>query len=123
MKLVGLLSHCKAEVHVVLAKCGGQVLMSDLFGAAGTELLDGLDLPAPHAARIASLRRLMDDLDFEVDLLPASSGAEWPTSRGTPRCRRSRALVRPWAPPVEINRLGRFRGGNASQGSKALEGA
>ena len=67
-KLVGLRSHCKAEVHAVLAKCGVQVLMSDLFGVAGKELLDRLDLPAPYAARIASLRRLMDDLDFEVDL-------------------------------------------------------
>jgi len=67
-KLVGLRSHCKAEVHAVLAKCGVQVLMSDLFGLAGTELLDRLNLPAPYAARIDSLRRLMDDLDFEIDL-------------------------------------------------------
>jgi len=67
-KLVGLRSHCKAEVHAVLAKCGVQVLMSDLFGVAGTQLLDRLDLPAPYAARIASLRRLMDDLDFEIDV-------------------------------------------------------
>ena len=35
-KLVGLRSHCKAEIHAVLAKCGVQVLMSDLFGLAGT---------------------------------------------------------------------------------------
>jgi transposase len=67
-ELVGLRSHCKAEVHAVLAKCGVQVLMSDLFGLWGTELLDGLDLPAPYAARIASLRRLIDDLEFEIDL-------------------------------------------------------
>ena len=66
-KLVGLRSGCKAEVHAVLAKCGVQVLMSDLFGLAGTELLDRLDLPAP-AARIASLRRIMDSLDFEIDV-------------------------------------------------------
>ena len=52
----------------MLAKCGVQVLMSDLFGLAGTELLDRLDLPTPYAARIASLRRLMDDLDFEINL-------------------------------------------------------
>jgi transposase len=32
----------------------------------GTELLDRLDLPAPYAARIASLRRVMEDLDFEI---------------------------------------------------------
>jgi transposase len=67
-KLVGLRSHCKAEVHAVLAKCGVQVLMSDLFGLAGTDLLDALELPAPYAARVASLRRLMEDLDFEIDL-------------------------------------------------------
>jgi len=66
--LVGLRSRCKAQVHAVLAKCGVQVLMSDLFGLEGTALLDRLDLPAPYAARIASLRRLMEALDFEVDV-------------------------------------------------------
>src|SRR5690348_7198670 len=39
-KLVGLRSHCKAEVHAVLAKCGVQVPMSDLFGLDGRLLLD-----------------------------------------------------------------------------------
>jgi transposase len=67
-KLVGLRSHCKAEVHAVLAKCGIQVLMSDLFGVDGNKLLDRLQLPAPYAARITSLRRLIDDLEFEIDL-------------------------------------------------------
>jgi transposase len=67
-KLVALRSHCKAEVHAVLAKCGVAVAMSDLFGVGGTQLLDGLKLPAPYAARIASLRRVMDLLDFEIDI-------------------------------------------------------
>ncbi|MDR7255011.1 transposase [Nocardioides sp. BE266] len=73
-KLVGLRSHCKAEVHAVLAKCGVQVLVSDLFGMDGTALLDRLrlastrQLPAPYAARIASLRRLLDHLEFEIDV-------------------------------------------------------
>ena len=67
-KLVSLRSHCKAEVHAVLAKCGIQVLMSDLFGVDGNKLLDRLALPAPYAARIASLRRLIDELEFEIDL-------------------------------------------------------
>ena len=52
----------------MLAKCGIQVLMSDLFGVEGTALLDRLQLPAPYAARIGSLRRLMDALDFEIDV-------------------------------------------------------
>lgn len=66
-KLVALPSHCKAEVHAVLAKCGVQVLMNDLFGVAGTDLLDRLELPAPYAARIESLRRIIEALQFEID--------------------------------------------------------
>src|SRR6185312_9700270 len=34
-KLVALRAHCKAQVHAVLAKCGVQVPMSDLFGLEG----------------------------------------------------------------------------------------
>jgi transposase len=67
-KLVAIRSSVKAQVHAVLAKCGVQVLMSDLFAGGGLQLLDGLDLPAAYAARIASLRRVMDLLDFEIDL-------------------------------------------------------
>jgi transposase len=67
-KLVGLRSGCKAEVHAVLAKHGVAVRMTDLFGVAGNELLDGLDLPAAYAARIASLRRIIDALDFEINV-------------------------------------------------------
>jgi transposase len=70
-KLVGVRSHCKAQVHAVLAKCGIQVLMSDLFGVAGTDLLNGLDRsrtgqadrirpsgqpPSPTGAELASTR-------------------------------------------------------------------
>jgi transposase len=67
-KLVALRSHCKAQVHAVLAKCGIAVPMSDLFGVGGRQLLDRLALPAPYAARIASLRRVMEVLDFEIDV-------------------------------------------------------
>src|SRR6266511_2446388 len=67
-KLVGLRSHCKAEVHAVLAKCGIQVLMSDLFSVSGNDLLDRVPLPGPYAARVQSLRRLLDDLEDEIDL-------------------------------------------------------
>jgi transposase len=67
-KLVGFDSAGKAEVHAVLAKRGVQVPMSDLFGVAGTELLNRLEMPAPYAARVASLRRLIEALDFEIDL-------------------------------------------------------
>jgi transposase len=67
-KLVGLRSHCKAEVHAVLAKCGIRVPMSDLFGLEGTELLDRINLRAPYGARVQSLQRLIEDLEDEIDL-------------------------------------------------------
>jgi transposase len=67
-KLVALRSHCKAQVHAVLANCGVAVPMSDLLGVGGTELLNRLELPKPYAARIASPRRVMDARDFEIDI-------------------------------------------------------
>jgi transposase len=75
----------KTSVHAVLAKRGVTVPMSDLFGAEGTALLDAVcSPPAPtgsttspalsttlrlepdYAARVASLRRLLADVDDEV---------------------------------------------------------
>ena len=96
-KLVAMRSHCKAQVHAVLAKCGVSVPMSDLFGVAGTELLDRLELPAAYAARIASLRRMMDLLDFEIDVFARSPTGGWPATPATSRCRRSPASARSWA--------------------------
>jgi transposase len=67
-KLVAVRSGWKCQVHAVLAACGIPVRMSDLFGEAGTELLDHLQLPNAFAARVHSLRRLIHVLDAEVDL-------------------------------------------------------
>jgi transposase len=68
-KLVALRSGLKAQVHAVLAKQGVHVPMSDLFGTAGGKLLDGLHLDPAYNARIVSLRRLIDALDFEIDIV------------------------------------------------------
>jgi transposase len=68
-KLVALRSGLKAQVHAVLAKQGVRVPMSDLFGVAGTKLLDELALDAPIHARVLSLRRLIDAYTFEIDVL------------------------------------------------------
>jgi transposase len=67
-KLVALRAGCKCQVHAVLAKCGIAVPMSDLFADAGSELLAQLRAPSPYLARVASLRRLIDELDAEIDL-------------------------------------------------------
>jgi transposase len=67
-KLVSMRSRCKAEVHAVLAKHGLQVSMKDLFGVAGRRLLDQAVLPAPYRARVDSLLRVMDCLEFEIEV-------------------------------------------------------
>jgi transposase len=99
-KLVALRSSCKASVHAVLAKCGINVAVSDLFGVGGTRLLDRLtapakqdqkaQLPAAYVARVISLRRIMDLLDFEIDLFASLARSRL---TGDPALRRSFTAV------------------------------
>jgi transposase len=67
-KLVALRSNVKCQVHAVLAACGVQVPMSDLFGTGGQQLLKRVDLPPAFAARIGSAMRVLECLDFEVEV-------------------------------------------------------
>jgi transposase len=68
-KLVALRSGLKAQVHAVLAKQGVGVPMSDLFGVAGSRLLEGLRLERAYALRVASLRTLIAAYDQEIAML------------------------------------------------------
>ena len=96
-KLVGIRSNCKAQIHAVLAKCGIQISMTDLFGLAGTELLDRLQLPKPYAARIASLRRIITAPWISRSTRsPVRSGPGWPVIPGSSRCRPSPVSARSW---------------------------
>jgi transposase len=65
--LVAVRSGLKAQVHAVLAKQGVTVVMTDLFGVGGQELLDEVWLDPPYRARVNSLRRVIDLLDEEID--------------------------------------------------------
>jgi len=65
-KLVGQRTSCKDQVHAVLAKCGVPVTHSDIFGTGGGIWLDQLPLPAPYAAKVASLRALTGVLGGEI---------------------------------------------------------
>jgi transposase len=66
-KLVHLRTSLRCQVHAVLAGQGIAVSISDLFGVAGTQLLDGLDLPPDYQHRVDSLRRLIPAFDDEID--------------------------------------------------------
>jgi transposase len=67
-KLVALRSNLKCQVHAVLAACGVPVVMSDLFGAGGQQLLERVVLPPAFRARLDSARRVIETLDFEVEV-------------------------------------------------------
>lgn len=65
-KLVHLRSNLKSQVHAVLAKEGVAVPMADLFGRAGSRLLDELTLASAYRTRVVSLRRLIGEVSAEV---------------------------------------------------------
>jgi transposase len=67
-KLVGLRTNLKCQIHAVLAATGITVPMSDLFGAGGRHLLAVTQLAPESRARVDSLLRLIENLDFEVEL-------------------------------------------------------
>jgi transposase len=65
-KLVALRSGLKAQVHAVLAKEGVHLGVSDLFGRAGSEALDALELAPAYATRLRSLRALISAFDTHI---------------------------------------------------------
>jgi transposase len=65
-KLVKLRSGLKAQVHAVMAKEGVLPKVTDIFGPAGCRQLDALELAAPYAHRVSSLRELIALYDREV---------------------------------------------------------
>jgi transposase len=65
-KLAGQRTSCKDQVHAVLAGPGVPVTHSDIFGRGGGLWLDQLVLPAPYAAKVASLRALIGVLDGQI---------------------------------------------------------
>jgi transposase len=67
-KLVGLRSNLKCQVHAVLAGVGVPVVMSDLFGVGGHQLLERVELSPTARARVNSVLRLIENLDFEIEL-------------------------------------------------------
>jgi len=61
-------------VHLVLAKAGVAVPMSDLFGLAGQHLLDTVPLGRSYAIRTESLRDLITADNTEIEMLDPEIG-------------------------------------------------
>ena len=95
-KLVALRSGLKASVHAVLAKEGVPVAMSDLFGVAGQAMLDELRLGPAYAERVASLRRLIDAVTLEIDMVGRRVSAQLDVDRGYRAVQALEGWVRCW---------------------------
>jgi transposase len=81
-KLVALRSSVKCQVHAVLAGCGVPVAVSDLFGAGGQQLLDRVELAPAFRARVDSARRVIEALDFEIEVFTNLAGGRLRGHRG-----------------------------------------
>lgn len=66
LHLVRHRSSLKQRVHAVLLAHGKPCPVSDLFGAAGRELLARLALPEPWAANVQASLHLIDELDRQI---------------------------------------------------------
>jgi len=65
-RLVHFRTSLKSQVHVVLAKEGVRVPMSDLFGVGGQVLLDKVHLAEAYRVRVELLHHLIDSTNREI---------------------------------------------------------
>jgi hypothetical protein len=87
--------------------------VGDLFAGDGTSLLERLELPSPYLARVGSLRRLIEELDAEIDLFarlvrggPPTVGRVTDGSAHGHRGRPQFVVLRRWSPPVRSDLFG-----------------
>jgi transposase len=75
-------SSLKNQVHAVLAKEGVSVAMSDVFGVAGSAMLDTLALGPAYRSHVDSLRRLIAAIDKEIARLDREIAKSLKDDRG-----------------------------------------
>jgi transposase len=83
-KLVAVRANLKCQIHGILAGAGVAVPMSDLFGLAGTELLDRVcrRLGEVDRWRLLSLRRVLELVEGEIDRFGALARGRLGHDRG-----------------------------------------
>ena len=71
LKLTGLRTGLKAQLHAVMAKNGVLPARNDMFGPGGRAQLAALEIPAAYVTRIESIQRLVDAITSERRALDA----------------------------------------------------
>lgn len=66
LHLVGHRTALKNRIHATLMSFGHPCPVSDLFGVAGRQLLEALELPEPWAGTVLASLRLIDELGVEI---------------------------------------------------------
>jgi transposase len=61
----------KNRIHATLIAFGHPVPVSDLFGTAGRELLERLDIPEPWATTLDTSLRMVDELERDIEACEA----------------------------------------------------
>ncbi|HME02418.1 MAG TPA: IS110 family transposase, partial [Solirubrobacteraceae bacterium] len=81
LHLVKHKSMLKHRIHSTMLSFGHPCPVSDLFGAAGRELLERLEIPDPWRQTVDASLQLIDDLERQIDQINRdlkASGAEHP---------------------------------------------
>ena len=65
LKLTGLRTGLKAQLHAVMAKNGVLPARNDMFGPGGRAQLAALEIPRAYVTRIESIQRLVDTITTE----------------------------------------------------------
>src|SRR4051795_6065146 len=101
----------KNRIHATLLAFGDPCPVSDLFGAAGRRLLDGLGLPEPWAGDVVAALRLLDVRDGEIDDCGAALRREGADHRYVPTLMTAPGIgwVLGYTIAAEIGDITRFR--------------
>ncbi len=78
LHLVKHRSMLKHRVHSTLISFGKPCPVTDLFGVAGRELLDRLEIPQPWRGTVDASVRLIDDLERQIDQINRELRADAP---------------------------------------------
>jgi transposase len=82
LKLTGLRTGLKAQLHAVMAKNGVLPARNDMVGPVGRAQLAALDLPAAYMTRIESIQRVVDLLTDERRAIDTQLRRELRDDRG-----------------------------------------
>jgi transposase len=100
----------KNRIHATLVTFGHPCPVSDLFGHAGRELLDGLDIPQPWRQNVDVSLGLIDDLELQIAQLTVQLKRQGADHRYIPLLVTAPGLgwINAYTIASEIGDIGRF---------------